>query len=430
MFSKETVSEHRKKHGYYIVDGVSYNNKHHALCHKHSTSDFKWYFNDDAFDNVNWEAEPSLDLYELYRQRALQLRQQYDYLVLYFSGGIDSITILRTFLDNNIKIDGVVMYGTWKLDQRYQQNNLDVIEQNEVGVPYLLKVEREYNTKINWYMLDTTDFYQNFRDDDWIFAVNTFLGPRMFCHNFYWQDPWMQRWLNKGTTAFIRGIDKPRVVLEDNWWKLGFLDVQVIDSTPSGVYDARNDHAITEYFFWTPDFADLLRKQCHVVINWFEQNLNHELLGRLCTKSRHFDQALYYKYVDPLIYGRYTSQNPGDEKPYFSLPKSIAPSLVQKDLWFYQTGNHEMTKEFGIWKQGINRLMTSIDPAHFNITVNKSRHEDYDHWISKVYREFNLDGIDLPQLGQPHVLWGTVGVWAKMHPIRPAAAQVCCPVDQ
>lgn len=419
MFTLESISQHRRKHGYYIVDDEIYNNKYLALSHKKQNSDFRFYFNDDAFGKHDWSKEPVEDLYGLYRQRALQLRQQYDYLVLYFSGGIDSITILRTFLDNNIRIDGIVMYGTWKLDQKYREKNLDVIEQNTVGVPYLQDLEKQYNRKLDYYLLDTTDFYQNYQDDDWVFACNTFLGPRMFCHNFYWQDPWMQQWLYKGNTAFIRGIDKPRVILENDVWNLGFLDVQCIDSAPSGVYDKRNDYAITEYFFWTPDCPTLLAKQCHTVINYLEQHVTKDVLNKISTKAGDFDQALYYKYVDPLVYGRYTPQAPGEEKPYFSLPKSIAPSLVQKDLWFYQTGNSEMKKEFEIWKRGINRLNNSIDPGAFNLTKNKSKNSTYDYWITDIYREFNLNGIPIPELGKPHVLWGTVGTWARLHPIRP-----------
>jgi hypothetical protein len=418
MFNLDSISQHRKKHGYYIVDGETHNNKFVALSKKTTDSNFKFYFNDDVFSQFDWSIEPDEDLYELYRQRALQLRKTYDYLVLYFSGGIDSITILRTFLDNDIKLDGIVVYGTWKLDQKYQHLNLDVIEQNKVGVPYLQSLEKQYNKNLNYHLLDTTDFYHNFQDENWVFSCNTFLGPRMFCHNFYWQDPWMQEWLNKGNTAFIRGIDKPRVLLKNNKWHLGFLDVQCIDSSPSGVYDKRNDYAITEYFFWTPDFPKLISKQCHTVINYFENNLSSSALSRITTKTDNFDQALYYKYVDPLIYGRYTPQAPGEDKPYFSLPKSIAPTLVQKDLWFYQTGSSEMKREFDIWKKGINHLTSLIDPSAFNITKNKSTELPYNQWINGIYKEFNLDGVDIPKIGEPHVLWGTVGTWAQLHPIR------------
>lgn len=419
MLNASQLSSHRLKHGYYIVDGKTYNNKFLALTNRSTSSDMRFYFNDDAYSAVNWSVEPSEDLYELYRQRAQQLRDKYDNLVLYYSGGIDSITILNTFLANNIKLDGVVMYGTWKLDQKYQQNNLDVVEQNRVGIPLIKALEQKYNTKINLYLLDTTDMYKNFKSDDFVYNVNTFLGPRMYCHNFYWQDPWMQSWLMKGNTAFIRGIDKPRVLVEDNHWCLGFLDSQIIDSSPAGMYDKSNDHAITEYFFWTPDFTPLIVKQAHTVIKYFEQHLPAHLFPKLCTKTASFDQGTYFKYVDPLIYGKYTPQKPGEEKPYFSLPKSIAPSLVQKDLWFYQTGNSEMKQEFDVWKAGVNRLQSTINPAYLNSSNGRNKDQPYDTWIQKIFNEFNLSGIEVPDLSQPHILWGTVGTWSKFYQIKP-----------
>ena len=416
MFKLDSISDHRKKHGYYTVDGVAYNNKYLALTKKNSTSDFRFNFNDEIFSNYDWSVEPSEDLYEIYKQRAIQLRMKYDNLILYFSGGIDSTTILRIFLDNNIKLDGVVIYGTWKLDHKYGKNNLDVAEQNRAGIPYLKELEKTYNIKIDYHLIDTTEMYDNFKDTDWVFTCNTYLAPRMYAHNFYWQDPWMQKFLDSGNTAFIRGIDKPRIIIEDGEWKLGFLDVQCIDSSPSGMYDAKNDHHNTEYFFWTPDFPKLLSKQCHIIIDYFEKNnVGSDVISAITTKTSDYNQNLYYKYVDPLVYGRYTNQSPGDEKPYFSLPKSIAPCLVQKDLWFYQTS--EQSK---IWREGVQQLSTMMDENNFNVTTNRGKNQNlsYDQWIKKIYKSFNLNGIDLPELGKPHILWGTVGTWSKLHTIK------------
>ena len=64
----------------------------------------EWNFNQDILDKVDWFQEPQVDLYELYKQRALQIREKFDYLVLLFSGGSDSVCILKTFLENNISL--------------------------------------------------------------------------------------------------------------------------------------------------------------------------------------------------------------------------------------------------------------------------------------------------------------------------------------
>jgi hypothetical protein len=61
-------------------------------------------------DNADWSKELDCSLQETYRRRAQQIRDMYDYVVLYFSGGSDSITALNAFVNNNIHIDEVVVY--------------------------------------------------------------------------------------------------------------------------------------------------------------------------------------------------------------------------------------------------------------------------------------------------------------------------------
>ena len=58
--------------------------------------------------NVDWSIEPKENLKELLKQNAQNIRDNYDYLILYFSGGSDSTTMVNAFLDNNIWVDEIV----------------------------------------------------------------------------------------------------------------------------------------------------------------------------------------------------------------------------------------------------------------------------------------------------------------------------------
>lgn len=425
MFSADQISQHRQKLGYYIMDGKTYTNKYQALENMTEHSRLNYYFNDDAFGQCDFTQEPAENMYELYRQRAQQLRDKYEYLVLYFSGGIDSTTVLRTFIDNNIPLDGIVMYGTWEVKRGPNKSalnlgpgHLDTAEQDRAGIPYLQELQRRHNNKLNIHFLDTTKYYSEFQDPDWVYACNTYLGPRIFMHNFYWNDPWMQQWMYKGNTAFIRAIDKPRVVLDEGWWKMGFLDVQCIDSTPSGIYNKHEDHAINEYFFWTPDFPKLMVKQCHEIVKYFENQLPESVFHHVTTKTAGFNGGLYYRYVDPVIYGRYCGQKPGEDKAYFSLEKSISPVLMQKDKWFYHSTKNDLEREYKVWQEGIKRLQKNINPKHFNPARDLFNGPDYNDTMTKLWKEFNLNGIDIPELGERHVLFGTTGYWSRMHKIK------------
>ena len=64
--------------------------------------DVKYY--DSVYTTLDWSKEPTETLDEMYKDRALQLRDEYDYLILSFSGGSDCNNILRSFIDNNINL--------------------------------------------------------------------------------------------------------------------------------------------------------------------------------------------------------------------------------------------------------------------------------------------------------------------------------------
>jgi hypothetical protein len=113
--------------GAYLVGGVPYANKLEAcLALNRIPGDHHvhWDYHEHVYDHQPWTHEPPVSIEELYRQRALQLREQYDHLVLFYSGGADSHTILQTFIKNNIKIDEVFCFGAFKAEELEQVGGL------------------------------------------------------------------------------------------------------------------------------------------------------------------------------------------------------------------------------------------------------------------------------------------------------------------
>ena len=78
-----------------------------------------WNFNDEVFSAYDWKIEPLQNLKDLYAARARQIRERYDYIVLWWSGGADSYTMLRAFVDNGIHVDELATFhnhggdGSW-----------------------------------------------------------------------------------------------------------------------------------------------------------------------------------------------------------------------------------------------------------------------------------------------------------------------------
>jgi hypothetical protein len=128
-------------YGYYQVGHNNYVKKTDALvAATKSRLPVHWNFHDDVYSAADWTRRPAGTLRELYRIRAQQLRDRYDYIVIHFSGGADSWTVLNSFLSNNIPVDEV--YTRWaRAERKYTKAN--ALDRRECN----LSSEYEYATE-------------------------------------------------------------------------------------------------------------------------------------------------------------------------------------------------------------------------------------------------------------------------------------------
>jgi len=106
------------------IDAILYANK--------NLQDVNWHFHQEIFKNYKWEEEPPLSLDEYYRIRANEIRNQFDYVVILCSGGADSTNVLKTFINNNIKVDEIIASAPLEGIKNYQFNNLDTSHSNTI----------------------------------------------------------------------------------------------------------------------------------------------------------------------------------------------------------------------------------------------------------------------------------------------------------
>lgn len=101
--------EKNPKLGYYRVGSEVFYSKPTAYLYASKTKQKpSWHFNDLVFAKGDWTIEPETSLRELYRMRAQQLRERYDWIRVEASGGGDSTTAIFSFLLNGIHLDEVV----------------------------------------------------------------------------------------------------------------------------------------------------------------------------------------------------------------------------------------------------------------------------------------------------------------------------------
>jgi hypothetical protein len=264
--------------GYWEVGQKKFANKQQALVHSNITNElvhFRYF--DEVFENTDRTKLGQIPLNLLYKQRADQLREKYDYLILYFSGGADSYNILRTFLDNNIKLDEVCV--KWCMQTKHA-NSLVYVPNNKESSAY--NYLSEYDLSIKPVLQHLAENHKQIHIEivDWLPNVETALNFDTFNMVNNWHDielPSMVAFSPNETkqvelgkkVGCIYGIDKPKIFYYKNDAYMYFSD----GATTMGVPNPINPTGV-EYFYWTPDMPNLAYEMAYKVIKWELSNYN------------------------------------------------------------------------------------------------------------------------------------------------------------
>lgn len=291
-----------KNKGYWTVNDVEYNIKVNAILAAQNQGlgllDVKYHYNDKWWHSKRWDIEPTKSLKELYIDRARQLREKYDTLILRFSGGADSTNILRTFVDNNIKLD-VVSINMWYQEGSDPWTEPSNIEKRDIAIPLAEKLKAqgaEFELIINNFT-QTSAVLGN--DPSWIFRID---APRFNCVDICYHQasttPEYEKW-NNSSTCIITGVDKPFVFYnpEHNIW---------YSEIPDCMHSVLNQtsNMIQEPFYWTADLPEIIIKQSHVLKNYYKDNLDK--MSNLRSKYTVDHKTLNRKrQIIPLIYAEY-----------------------------------------------------------------------------------------------------------------------------
>lgn len=351
------------KLGYYTVGADKFYIKPQALIAATKTNQFpEWHFNRDVFDKYNWSVEPEISIKELYRIRAQQLRDKYDYIRLEVSGGGDSATAAFSFILNGIHLDEVVF--------RYPKTG----EKNVTDDPFNTKPENTLSewkyaaqpllqwisthapkTKITIHDY-SEDMLNSKHDESWVFRAKDYFQPgHAFKHTVDAVDSHKETLDQGKSVCMLWGIDKPKVCIKDKKWYLYFMDVQANISNPEV---GQWNNITNEYFYWTPDLPELLCKQAHTIRKWFDLPTNAYLQHLARWPNYSFAQRTTFEHIiKPLLYPDY-------DPATFQTSKPTNSFYNEMDFWFYT--NFQDTHVYQTWQAGLKYLVDNIDPKYFN----------------------------------------------------------------
>ena len=249
--------ENNPKLGFYTVGDNNFYSKPLALIEATKTGHFPhWNFNNEIFGSQQWHQEPATDLKELYRIRAQQIRDRYDYIRLEFSGGGDSSTALYSFVLNGIHLDEVVFRypKTGEKDVHVDVHNTNaentLSEWTFAARPMLHWIKTNYPAiKITIHDY-STDMLAGSHDETWVFDSKDYFQPgHSFKHNnLAVKDHQVLADAGK-QICILYGIDKTKICIRDNQWYVYFMDIQA--NHANGVVQEYTN-LTNEYFFGLP----------------------------------------------------------------------------------------------------------------------------------------------------------------------------------
>ena len=230
----------------------------------------RFHFHDELYSSMSPQQEPSGTLLDLYSARVKQLREKYDYLILFYSGGADSHNILKCFEHADVKLDEVVSF----VDSEYAgKDSIISSEIYKVAIPEVQQYQ-EHNKECVYTLLEIREIQKKIFSDkslkfdlyqDFSYHFVPFSVMHLYALNYVDR---IHKLHEQGKrVGVIQGIDKVKIVNNQGKWNLYFSD---FSSQFGHKHYYRDLPFYDEFFYWTPDMPQIAIKQAHVVSRYLD----------------------------------------------------------------------------------------------------------------------------------------------------------------
>lgn len=304
MITNRVIAERlgfERRSGYWGVNGLYFFNKAECLRYASMIKDtnVKYYFYDSVYRSLNWSIEPKENLKELYKRRAQYLRDKYDYLILSFSGGSDSTNILKTFIDNGIKLDEI--YCEYPIEYvekhintfNHDRNNPDHImfEWETAAKPTLIKLSKT-NPEIKITAISGAKDSQSILENCEIHKHDR--SGLVFNASSRWTRLYetVRDRTKYGSVGCISGVDKPRIAYNPTSGKFFSLysDTNNLIYFPKLSFDQTGYDLYFDHFYLSYEFPEINQKQCFI--------FKHKILELIHSENIELYKSLVMKVTD------------------------------------------------------------------------------------------------------------------------------------
>lgn len=345
--------------GEYCVGNLRFVNKYDALVFaSQSKQAVSWEFNDSVFSSFDWSIPINENIDELYRQRAQQLRDTYDYVSLFFSGGIDSTNVLHAFIDNNIPLDEIVMFkprchihnpnAVKPIENLYSELDLAAIPHlNKYILGNSIKIRTIYFEDVIDTLLKSTSYMSQF------YKLNALTPTSLARVAMAVTDlEWAKLYDAGKRVAHVQGADKPVVQKIGSQYSFTFCDyanVFVFESAETDwLSEKLKKHQFHEFFYWTPDLPKLVIKQAQITKQVYCANPD---------KHGHIELALKYLYLPHILQIR----------NLFNAGKPIVGTNAPNHSWIH---NSKITHSKGVFIDMLSHVRDIVDKKFTKIDLN------------------------------------------------------------
>lgn len=200
----------------YQVNGQYLNNGYLALHESWKTGKpVELYCNDYEYDQYDWQQEPEASMESLMEVHATNLRNQYDRLVLLWSGGTDSHTIYNVFKRLNLHIDEIIIKASAH-SAGFPECNHEWIQKNHWDPTTIITRYDDHDTTLRAFDIPDENWVWRDKGDLLKYGMTSSGdGVRFLCEKNHAGTRW----------CAIGGYEKPRLIYRNGNWHSRMSDI-------------------------------------------------------------------------------------------------------------------------------------------------------------------------------------------------------------